>query len=139
MHRAAEHHHLPIDLGFGQFVLERVHHGFGVTGSAEPCSASTRPLMLQGVPATTGFGLVTWNTTTALKSRAGARLFEHVTAAGAIADAGNLFGVDESEFLRFAEQRVIGRAAAGQCERQVLVYGEHAGAQLVLRSSALAP
>src|SRR5215813_15645241 len=42
--------------------------GLGVTGSAEPWSASTRPLMLQGVPATTGLGLVTWNTTTALKS-----------------------------------------------------------------------
>src|SRR5947207_15069155 len=40
--------------------------GFGVTGSARPWIASTRPLMLQGVPATTGLGLVTWNTTTPL-------------------------------------------------------------------------
>src|SRR6478752_2328320 len=42
--------------------------GLGVIGSAEPWIARTRPLMLQGVPATAGLGLVTWNTTTALKS-----------------------------------------------------------------------
>ena len=35
---------------------------------AEPWIASTRPLILQGVPGCTGFGLVTWNTTMALKS-----------------------------------------------------------------------
>src|SRR3974377_1436642 len=32
--------------------------GFGVTGSARPWSARTRPLMLQAVPGTTGLGLV---------------------------------------------------------------------------------
>ena len=42
--------------------------GLGVIGSARPWIASTRPLMSHGAPGFTGLGLVTWNTTTALKS-----------------------------------------------------------------------
>ena len=68
-----------------------------------------------------------------LEIRAGARLFEDIAAARAIADRHDLCRIGNAEFLRFGGQGVIGLAAAGEREGQIVVHGEHAGAQFIDR------
>jgi hypothetical protein len=103
--------------------------GLGVTGSAEPWIASTRPLMLQGGNDGVGIGDVEHDDR--LEVRAGARLLEREAAARAIADRRLLRGIEEAELVRLGKKRVVGLATAGDGEGKVAVHGAHAGRQLL--------
>ena len=103
MHRAAEHHHLPIDLDLGQFVFECVHHRFGRHRIRR---AVDRQHTAFDVARRVGFyriGIGDVKHDDGLETGAVARLFERVTAAGAIAERGDFAGIDKPELVHFGE------------------------------------
>ena len=63
--------------------------------------------MLQGVPVTTGLGLVTWNTTTALKSAPARACSRYEATAGAISYCGFLVSIRDPELIRLGQQNAV--------------------------------
>ena len=79
--------------------------------------------MLHGVPGTTGFGIGDVEHDERLEIGAGARLLEHIAAAGAVADRQLLGGVDQAELVRLGRKRIIGGSAASDGKGTILVHG----------------
>ena len=103
MHRAAEHHDLPIDLGLGQFILEGVHHRFRRNRIRRAVDRQYAALDVAGRAGNDRIGIGDMEDDYGLEIRAGARLFEGITAARAIADRPDLCRVGDAELLASAK------------------------------------